>query len=182
MKTPHMNPISGTLDRTTGSLTLHEIDCVIHPNLTQSNFLTRFRSYLLYHDTDFFTRYGFFHFCMPVKIWKHDFRLSVFFLAQPSNTSDYCTGYGLHVFNYEGEAEDQSIAALFAELLNDALGICSTTPSYSEATIWRPTWGIVRLGAVIQNGTEPEVSVGWNTKIAGNEYLPSTPPTPSRHG
>ena len=86
-------------------------------------------------------------------------------LAAALHTEIFCIGYALHNFDYGGEEQDEPIMALFTNLLNTALGTSPANEPYTDAKTWHRNWGVVSLGAIIQNGTEPQISIGWKSDV-----------------
>ena len=161
-----MTPFSSTFDCATGNLMIHEIDCLIHWRLNKIDFFSLAKRYLLYQNKDFFDCHGFFHFEVPIKLWDNKFRLTVLFSPKPPETPILCTGYALSIFDYGGAEQDESISALLANILSTALGASFANEPYTDAKTWHRDWGVVSLRAIIQNGTEPQIGIGWKSDVS----------------
>jgi hypothetical protein len=170
-----MDRILGSFNKMTGELLLPSIKLNIQKSLKKDDFIKRYKSYLLYSDKDFFEKYGFFHFSDPVTIWGEDFRLCVLFLSQATSVSSLCTGYSLRVFGYQGSEEDQKIAERFEQFIVAEVGRPKLAP-YSMGKIWHLEWGLVFVGETQQDGTEPKISIGWQTNDRRLSALTSVDP------
>lgn len=156
----------GFFRKTTGTLCIPSMDLLINKKLRRENFINKYAPYLLYSDMDFFMKYGFFHFSQPIIIRRRIFRLSVFFLSAGTSVSDVCTGFGLSSYKYNGSGEDTEIEGQFENFLIEQLGAVPVIPPHTTAKVWRLKWGTAYLGATQQNGTEPEIKIGWEISNA----------------
>lgn len=158
--------ILGIIRKKTGALLLPSINLEINKTLSGAYFLGEYPHYLLYRDRDFFEKYEFFRFSDPIDIRRNIFRLSIFFLSTGIGTSSVCTGYGLSSFHYAGPQKDAEIETQLKNFLIEELGTVPITPPHTAGKIWSLKWGSVYLGATLQNGTEPEIGIGWKTNVA----------------
>lgn len=154
-----VDSISAEFSRETGCLMLCNINCLLCETLTRTLFLDCALPFLLYRDKDFFDKYNFFHFAVPVVLWGYSFRLTVHFSGRAANS--FCCSYGLSSFCGASETGDEAKGVCFENMLVSALGFLPSESEYHDAKVWRLKWGGVRLGSVIQNEPELKIGIGW---------------------
>lgn len=155
------NPLAAELDEKTGILHITSCNIELTSTLLRDRFLVLDT---LLHRPDNPKTVETFFLNEPIEIWQKQFLLSVAFLRP---TAPFCSGYGLTpLFELERVPYDVSHDAedfkLVREILSENLKLYSRKVHGIESEVFEYSWGVISLGAIIQDSSPFQVSVGWH--------------------
>jgi|GEM_PF-4478634 len=159
-------PLAAELDEKTGILRIVSCNLELASTLLRDRFLVLDK---LLHRPDNPETAETFFLNKPIEFWQKQFMLSIAFLKP---TAPFCSGYGLTpIFDLERAPYDVTHDAedfkVLSEILSENLKSYSRKIIGIESEIFEYSWGVISLGATIQDSSPFQVSVGWHLTNEG---------------